>query len=173
MGFIIGRSGRNPHRRKRRKNMERHIIKIDGERYDTVYLLRVIADQLEQSYPLPLPVDECNPVPTEPTRFSIHWEVGEGGEWWGYLVAYWEYQCEAYHKSHEYKTPILRITVTTNGVFHAKCILTSHPTLATFNTLEECKKRIEDMAFAEHMMDDLYFLCVKEDANPVKTIWWK
>lgn len=144
-------------------------VSINGVAYGIPFLLKRIAERLEDINTTP----PSNSVPTEPTRFSIHWGMAGGGEWQGYLVAYWEYQCEAYNKSHEYKTPILRITVTTNGAFHAKWIYPPHQTLVTSSTFEECKKRIEDMAFAKHQRDDLYSLCVKEDANPVKTIWWE
>jgi hypothetical protein len=144
-------------------------ILINGHAYNIPFLLGVIADKLRGENPTPI----SNPVPTEPTRFSIHWEMMGGGKWLGFLVGHWEYQCEAYNKTHTYNPPILQITVTANGAFHAKCIPALYPTLVTSNTFEECKKRIEDMAFAKYMMDELYPLCVKEDANPDNTIWWK
>ena len=153
--------------------MERHTIKMEGERYDTAYLLRVIADQLEQSYtnPVPQPLEGCNP--TTPTRFSIHWEMMGGGEWSGYLVAYWEHQCEAYNITYTYNTTILRISVAMNGTFHAKCILEPIQILVTSSTYVECKKHVEDKALSAYVLDKLYPLCVKGDNNNVKTEWWK
>ena len=151
--------------------MERHTMKLDGERYDTVYLLRVIADQLEQSYinPVPQPLEGCNPTTPTPTRFSIHWETIGGGEWLGYLVAHTELECKAHNKTHTYNTPILRILVTMSGAFHAKCILEPHHTLITSSTYVNCKEQIEHMVLSPHMLDQLYPLCVKEDYNSVKT----
>ena len=155
--------------------MERHTMKLDGERYDTVYLLRVIADQLEQSYinPVPQPLEGCNPTTPTPTRFSIHWETIGGGEWLGYLVAHTELECKAHNKTHTYNTTILRILVTMSGAFHAKCILDPYQILVTSSTFYGCKNEVGDRALSQYMLDKLYPLCVKEEYNNAKTEWWK
>ena len=153
--------------------MERHTMKLDGERYDTVYLLRVIADQLEQSYTdlVPPPTPEgSNPIPS---RFSILWRIARDGVWLGYLVEYWEHECKAYNRTRIFNTPILRIEVTSDGGFQAKCMLARHHTLVTSSTLKDCKQQTEKKALGIYLLDDLYSLCVKEDCNNVKEEWWK
>ena len=144
-------------------------ITISGVTWRIPRLLKYIADTMSER-------EGCNPVPTPPpepvppTRFSIHWTFGGRGEWLGYLVAHWD--SEFAHKSHEYNTCILRITVDhATGNFGSTCILEPKRLWAVSPTLDECKVDTDNMIMS--MVVKLHTLCIKEDYNKVKTLWWE
>jgi hypothetical protein len=158
-------------RKIRRKRMPHNDeITISGVTWRIPRLLKHIADTMSER-------EGCNPVPTPPhepappTRFSIHWTIVGRGEWHGFLVGHWESLLTTEKKSHEYNTPILRISIDSSGCFVGKLILAPKNVLGSYQTFSECKRFMESYALSS--LRELHILCIKEDYNKVKVNWWE
>jgi hypothetical protein len=150
---------------------ERNEVTVSGVTWRIPALLKYIAENMQADEgwkPEPTPPTEST-KDTPPTRFSIHWTFGGEGEWLGYLKAHWGNE-----KTHEYNTCILRIIVDHSiGNFNSKGILDPKWHIATCPTLDKCKTETENFAFIPSTLIKLHTLCVKEDYNKVKTLWWE